>query len=213
VHPLPEGVSFDEGAAVGVPAGAAWRALFVRGVAQAGETILVHGASGAAGLSAVQLARAAGLIVIGTAGTDEGRAEVMDAGAHYATAHGDYDEIRRVSPEQKGVPLIVEFLANENLPDDLRVLAPHGRVVVVGSRGPVQIDPRMTMSTELDIRGMSLPNATREEYRAMHLALGAALESRVLRPRIGPIFPLTEANRAHEAMASGKSEGKILLHP
>src|SRR5512138_1775996 len=66
-HPLPEGITFAQGAAIGVPYGAAFRALFQRGGAMAGETLLVHGASGGVGIAAVQLARAAGLWVIGTA--------------------------------------------------------------------------------------------------------------------------------------------------
>jgi len=76
-HPLPEGISFGQGAAIGVPYGAAYRALFQRARAAAGEAVLVHGASGGVGLAAVQLARAAGLRVIGTAGSGEGPALVL----------------------------------------------------------------------------------------------------------------------------------------
>src|SRR5262245_50182025 len=71
-HPLPERVSFAQGAALGVPYSTAWRALFMRAKARAGETLLVHGASGGVGIAAVELGRSHGLRVIGTAGTTEG---------------------------------------------------------------------------------------------------------------------------------------------
>jgi len=72
-HPLPDSVSFGQGAAIGVPYGAAYRALFQRAGAQAGESVLVHGASGGVGIAAIQLARKAGMRVIGTVGTEAGR--------------------------------------------------------------------------------------------------------------------------------------------
>src|SRR5437773_1389936 len=72
VHPLPKQISFAQGAALGVPYATAYRALFHRAEARAGETVLIHGASGGVGLAAVQFARSAGLTVIGTAGSDGG---------------------------------------------------------------------------------------------------------------------------------------------
>src|SRR5439155_18419707 len=82
VHPLPGNVTFGQGAAMNVPYATAYHALFNRGHGRAGQTVLVHGASGGVGLGAVQLARAAGLTVIGTAGTDRGRRAVQEPGAH-----------------------------------------------------------------------------------------------------------------------------------
>ena len=72
VHRLPDNVSFEQGAALGVPYGTAYRGLYLRGEAKAAETVLVHGASGGVGTAAVQIARAAGLVVIGTAGSERG---------------------------------------------------------------------------------------------------------------------------------------------
>src|SRR5262245_18731205 len=87
VHPLPDPVSFAQGAALGVPAATAYRALVLRAASRAGETVLVHGASGAVGLAAVQLARGLGLTVIGTAGSEPGRATVRSAGAARVVDH------------------------------------------------------------------------------------------------------------------------------
>ena len=87
VHPLPDRVSFAQGAALGVPYATAYRALFQRGGARPGETVLVHGATGGVGTATVELARASGLNVIATGGTDKGLAAVRERGAHFTVNH------------------------------------------------------------------------------------------------------------------------------
>src|SRR4030095_239726 len=82
LHPLPANVSFAQGAAMGTPYATAYRGLLQRAVAKPGEMVLVHGASGGVGTAAVQLARARGLRVFGTAGSDEGRTLAREQGAH-----------------------------------------------------------------------------------------------------------------------------------
>lgn len=146
-HPLPEGVTFAQGAALGVPYCAAYRALFQRARALAGETVLVHGASGGVGLAAVQMARAAGLRVIGTAGSDAGVRLVLGHGAHHALNHHKTDYLAEL-PELtcgQGVNIVLEMLANVNLDRDLGIVATGGRIVVIGSRGRIEIDPRGAM--------------------------------------------------------------------
>jgi NADPH2:quinone reductase len=215
VHPLPDRVSFEQGAAIGVPCATAYTALFVRAVARPGETVLVNGASGGVGLAAVQLARAAGLIVIGTAGTDAGLRVVAEQGAHHAVSHGAADKMGQIMALTggRGLDVIVEMLANQNLAEDLKLLARRGRVVVVGSRGPVTIDPRESMSREADVRGMSLANATEADRRTVHAALGAALENGTLCPIIGTVLPLRDAAAAHRVVLEGHAPGKIVLVP
>jgi NADPH2:quinone reductase len=213
VHPLPESVSFAQGASVNVPCAAAWRALFFRGSAKPAEWVLVHGATGAVGIAAMQLARAAGLVVIGSAGSEEGRRFVLEHGARYAVDHGDIDGVKKLTPEGKGVALIIEMLANVNLPADLEILSSRGRVIVVGSRGKVEIDPRLTMTTEKEIRGMAVQNSTPEETVAMDAALQAALESGVLQPVVAKEMPLAEAPKAHEEVIASHAPGKIVLTP
>jgi NADPH2:quinone reductase len=210
VQPLPARFSFAQGAAVGTPAAAAWRSLFLRGRAQAGETVLVHGGTGAVGISAIQLARAAGLIVIATASDEDGRREVRERGAHHAVDHADYGAIRRLTPDGRGVALILEEAAEKNLGDDLTALAPNGRVVVIGAHDTAVIDPRKTMTTELEIRGMSLTNATPEQEAATARALTAALEAGILQPVVTEEMPLADAPRAHEKLAQ-HAAGKIVL--
>jgi len=88
VYPLPDPASFAQGASMGVPYATAYRALFQRARAMPGETVLVHGASGGVGTAAVQLAVAAGINVIGTAGGEAGLALVRRLGAQHAVDHG-----------------------------------------------------------------------------------------------------------------------------
>jgi NADPH:quinone reductase len=214
VQRLPEQVSFEQGAAMGVPYGTAYRGLFQRAEAEPAETVLVHGASGGVGTAAVQLARAAGMIVIGTAGSEDGMKLVKEQSAHYALNHsteGYLDELMKLT-EGSGVDVIIELLANKNLARDLTVLAKKGRVAVIGNRGTIEINPRDAMSREADIRGVTLMNTSEAEYKAMHAALVAGLESGALRPVIGERIPLAEAARAHtEIMRASGARGKMVL--
>jgi NADPH2:quinone reductase len=150
VHPLPPSVSFEQGAAVGIPYGTAFRAMFQIANVLPGETMLVHGASGGVGTAAVQLGRARGVRVFGTAGTDKGRKLVVANGAEQALDHSNDGYLKQLVELTggRGVNVIIEMLANKNLGKDLPLLALHGRVVVVGSRGPVEIDARNLMGRD-----------------------------------------------------------------
>jgi NADPH:quinone reductase len=213
IHPLPANVSFAQGAAIGTPYATAYRGLFQRAVAKPGETVLVHGASGGVGTAAVQLARARGLRVFGTAGSDEGLKLVREQGAHEMFDHRVSEHFEQVmkATNGHGVDVIVEMLANVNLGKDLNILAKRGRVVVIGSRGPVEINPRDTMQRDADVRGMILPNTPPAEMASIHAALVAGLENGTLRPVIGKEFPLVEAAQAHQAVMKSGALGKIVL--
>jgi NADPH2:quinone reductase len=215
VFPLPANVSFAQGAAMHVPYATAYRALFQRAHALAGETVLVHGASGGVGIAAVQLARAAGLHVIGTVGSERGRKLVLAEGAHEVLDHSapNHFEEALAATSGRGYDLILEMLANVNLGRDLGILAPQGRVSVVGSRGNAEITPRDIMGRDGAIFGMSLWNATPQELISIHAALGAGLENKTLRPVIGQEIPLAEAARAHTVLMAGGAYGKIVLIP
>ncbi|HLI34032.1 MAG TPA: NADPH:quinone reductase [Terriglobia bacterium] len=214
-HPLPDKVTFAQGAAVNIPYATAYRALFHRARVMPGETVLVHGASGGVGIASVQLARAAGLKVIGTAGTERGRKLVMEQGAHHVLDHRAADYLSQLQQltNGRGVDVILEMLANVNLGKDLTVLARNGRVVVIGSRGSVEINPRDTMSRDASILGMTLMNATESELASIHAALVVGLENGTLRPVINRELPLAEAPRAHQAVLEPGSYGKIVLIP
>jgi NADPH:quinone reductase len=213
VHPLPANVSYAQGAAIGTPYATACRGLLQRAVAKPGETVLVHGASGGVGTAAVQLARANGLRVFGTAGSDEGLKLVREQGAHEVFDHrapAHFEQIMKATGG-RGVDVIVEMLANVNLARDLTILAKNGRVVVIGSRGPVEINPRDTMQRDADVRGMILPNTPPAELASIHAALVAGLENGTLRPVISKEFPLADAPGAHRAVMESGALGKIVL--
>lgn len=214
VHPLPANVTFQQGAAIGVPYATAYRAFVIRGQARAGETVLVHGASGGVGTAAIQIGRAFGSRMLGTAGSDEGLAYVREQGASAVFNHKEDGYTQKVMDFTggAGVDMILEMLANVNLDKDLKMLAKRGRVVVIGSRGRVEIDARDTMARDTDIRGMSLNHADDAELARIHAALVAGLENGTLRPVIAQQLPLPEAAKAHDAVMQPHL-GKIVLIP
>ena len=214
-HPLPERASFAQGAAVGIPWATAYRALFQRGRLLPGETLLVHGATGGVGTAAVQLARAHGARVIGTGGTDAGRKLVAELGAHHVLDHRASGYLAEVGALTggRGADVVLEMLADVNLARDLEVVARGGRIVVVGSRGRIEIEPRLTMRNDASILGMSLMNAPAEDLAQVHAAIGAGLANGTLRPIVAREFPLAEAARAHAAVLEPGALGKIVLVP
>ncbi|MSQ23002.1 MAG: NADPH:quinone reductase [Chloroflexi bacterium] len=212
-HPLPDNVTFTQGAAMNVPYATAYHALINRGQARSGESVLVHGASGGVGIGAVQIARAHGLTVFGTAGTETGRQLVRDQGAHHALDHTSPDYLDRLVELTggRGVDIILEMLANVNLQKDLGAIAMNGRVVIIGSRGNLEITPRAIMNKNADVRGMLLNHATPAEMADIHVALGEGLRNGSLRPIIGAEIPLANAARAHELVMEPGHQGKVVL--
>lgn len=215
VYHLPRQITFSQGAALGVPYATAYRALIHRAGAEPGQVVLVHGASGGVGIAAVQIARAAGMTVIGTAGTDKGRDLAAKHGAHHVLDHHSPDHLEKALKltDGRGIDVVLEMLANVNLGTDLAAMAPGGRVVVIGSRGKIEIDPRLAMSRDVSILGMLLTNASEDQIRSIHSALRAGLENGSLRPVVGHELPLKEAARAHNEVIESSHSGKIVLIP
>ena len=215
VHPLPAKITFAQGAGIWVPYGTAYHALQHWTKARAGETLLVHGASGGVGIAAVQIAHAMGMTVLGTAGTDKGLELAKREGAHHVFDHTkpDYREQILNTTGGKGVNVILEMLANVNLGHDLKLLATNGRVVVIGSRGDVTISPRDIMSRRGSIHAFTLWGITDAEEKEIHSAILAGLENGTQRPIVGKEIPLTEAPRAHKEVLEPGSFGKIVLVP
>lgn len=215
VHPLPAHITFSQGAGVGVPYATAYRALFDRARAKKAETVLVHGASGGVGIAGVQMGKAAGLKVIGTAGTEEGKKLVREEGAHHVLDHGQPSYLSEIMnlTGGKGVDVILEMLANVNLNNDLTLLARDGRTVVIGSRGKTEIDPRLIMGKDGNILGMTLMIVPPKELSRVHGAIVKGLKNRTLKPVVGREFTLEQAALAHEAIMRPGHRGKIVLIP
>ncbi|XP_054068350.1 quinone oxidoreductase isoform X2 [Rissa tridactyla] len=182
VFPLSGKLDFRQGAAIGIPYFTAYRALFQKGRAKAGESVLVHGASGGVGIATCQIARACGLKVLGTSGTEEGMNMVLRNGAHQAFNHREANYIDKIK--------------------------------VVGCRGPIEINPRDTMSKESSIIGVSLFLATEEERRECATALLDGIEAGWLKPIVGSEYPLEKVVKAHEDIIhSSGARGKMVLLP
>jgi len=213
VYLLPKKISFAQGAGLWVPYGTAYTALYHHAEARAGETLLIHGASGGVGLAAIQFARAQGMTVIGTAGTERGMDLIKKEGAHYAFDHSKTEhseEILKVTGG-RGADVILEMLANVNLATDLKLLAIRGRVIVIGNRGEISINPRDLMARRGTIRGFTLWAATETETVEIHAAIAAGLENDTLRPIVGKELPLKDAAVAHQEILSPGAFGKIAL--
>ena len=213
VHHLPGKIDFKQGAGIWVPYGTAYHALYHAAKAHASETVLVHGASGGVGIAALQIARAIGLNVLGTAGTPKGLELAKQEGAHQVFDHrkAGYQEEILQATTNRGVDIILEMLANVNLSSDTKLLANNGRVIVIGSRGEVTINPRELMARRASIRAFTLWAITAAEEAAIHAGLFAGLENGTLRPVVGKELLLAEAARAHKEILEPGSAGKIAL--
>lgn len=204
VHPLPDHLSFPQGAALGVPYSTAYQALFHKANLQPGHHVLLRGASGSVGLAALQLARAHGCRVTGTTSSAAGHALLAEHGC---------DEIRDHADTAGPYDVILEMHANTGLQLDLEQCAPRGTIVIIGNRGRIEVDPRLTMAGDLTVRGLALANATPEERRAIHAGLALGMQRGQVSPVIRAAYALSDAALAHEQVMQRGALGKIVLTP
>ena len=213
IYPLPDGVSYKEGAGLGIPAFTAYRALFQKAKIKAGETVLIHGGSGAVGSLALQMAKAIGAIVIGTSSTEAGRESILNMGADYAIPHvtdGNKEKLLKITQEI-GPDVIIEFLASANLETDTKIIADNGRIINVGSRDAIEITPRNLMTNEAMITGMTIINPGEEAMNEMRHGIFAFLNMGVLKPVIGQEFSLEEATEAHKSLMETSGSGRTIF--
>lgn len=212
---LPDNVSFEQGAGVWTPYATSYRALFQKAQAKAGETVLIHGASGGVGLAAVQWAKHAGLAVIGTASSEEGKRLVAQQGADQVFDHTDEEHLDaiREATGGRGVDVIIEMLANVNLENDFSALAMFGRITVVGNRGSLQFTPRLAMTKDATIYGMSLFNSPQDKRDEIHSAIFDGLSEGSLVPFVRKSLNLADAPLSHREVMESKALGKIVLIP
>ena len=214
VYDLPKNISFEQGAGVFVPYATAYRALMQKARAKKGETVLIHGASGGVGTAAIQWAKNADLKIIGTASSKDGKNLVLEQGADFVFDHSSENYLEEISETTngKGVDIILEMLANENLVKDFKVLSKFGRITIIGSRGLIDFDPRLTMGKDATIKGMSLFNASEKDMSEINEAIYEGLSEGFLNPVVGKTFRLREAAKAHLAVIGEKAFGKIVLN-
>ncbi|KAG0728074.1 Quinone oxidoreductase [Chionoecetes opilio] len=209
VFPLGGNLSFEEGACLGIPYFTAYRALVQKASAKKGERLLVHGASGGVGLAAVQLGRELGLQVVGTAGTDEGISLVKETGAHDVFNHRDPKYLKKLGAEK--FDIIIEMLANVNLGNDLTLMNPRGRTIVVGSRGATEINPRNLMQCESAVMGVALGTATAEEVAEVSAAVCGWHQGGWVKPKVHKVYSHDEAAQAHHDIIHNKgAQGNLV---
>ncbi|OQV19667.1 Quinone oxidoreductase [Hypsibius exemplaris] len=219
VFHLPEQLSFSQGAALGIPYFTALRSLKHKAHVQAGQSVLVHGASGGVGLATCQIAKYWGLDVVGTASTDAGAELVRAAGARLVLNHKDKNHKQNLldATGGKGFDVIMEMFGDLNLQLDLDVSAVKGHIVLIGGRGKSVIDPWAIMGREVKVDGVLRSLATDAEWAEMAADLAQAMKDGAINPIIDAefILPLEKAPEAHKAImehVSG-SKGKIVLIP
>lgn len=214
VYPLPSHISYTQGSTIYVAYKTAYFSLFELGQAKLGDVVLIHGASGTVGTAAVQLARTAGVTIIGTAGSESGMDTIKAQGAQFALNHHSEDYLQQISQitQGRGVNVVLEMVANANLNKDLGVVAVDGRIVVVGSHGNEAIvDPNAIIGKGATLVGVNLFSVSPRLNEHIHMVIAAGLQNGSLTPASCEELPLLEAVKAHKMIATGQNSGRIAL--
>ncbi len=205
VIPKPSAVSFEQASGLMLTGVTAWHALTVTGVG-AGDTVLIHGASGGVGLMAVQLAVDAGARVIGTA-SESGHALLRDLGAEPVTyGAGLADRVRALAPD--GVDAAVDAVGGDEALDTSLALVPRRDRIVT-----LLASKRAFESGIKVIGGAPGADPGNEIRAAARLELARLAGEGKLRVLVTAAYPLAEAAAAHRALATGHTHGKIVLVP
>jgi NADPH:quinone reductase-like Zn-dependent oxidoreductase len=209
--PIPEGVSFDDAAAVALSTLTAWHMLVTRARMRPGEDVLVLAAGSGVGSGAIQIAKQGGCRVFATAGSDEKLAKAKELGADMLINYSSSDfraEVRRIT-EKRGVDIVVEHVGEATWEQSVGSLARNGRLVTTGAttgpNGAINID--RLFGAQLSIIGSW--GGTRGELRRV---LKMVAEGRV-RPVVHQTYPLSDASEAQSVMEDRAQFGKLLLHP
>jgi len=217
--PVPVGLSDVEAASLPETFFTVWSNVFDRGRLQAGETLLVQGGTSGIGVTAIQLARALGAVVIATAGSDEKCAACLALGAHHAINYKSQDfvaEARRIT-EGRGVDVVLDMVAGDYVAREVECLAEDGRLVIIAVQGGVKSDfnAGLVLRRRLTITGSTLrprPVAFKGAIaRALRKRVWPLLEAGRVRPVIHSTFAAADASEAHALMESNQHIGKIVL--
>ena len=217
--PAPASLSMVEAAAVPETFFTVWYNVFMRAELEAGESILIHGGSSGIGTTAIQLAKANGVSVITTAGSDEKCDFCKELGADHAINYknSDWESLLGALTGGKGVDVVLDMVAGPYMQKNINVLGRDGRYIIIAFlQGPsAELNMRAVLGKRLTITGSTLRPQTTAEKAAIAKDLEEnvlpVLESGTVRPIIHSTFPLAEAGRAHALMESSKHMGKIVL--
>ena len=214
--PIPDGMSFEEATAL-VNYQTAYFGLVWRGAMKAGETVLVHGAAGGTGTSAIQVARGLGATVIAIAKGDKKLAVAKDAGAqHCIDADAEWlTEVRAIT-DNRGVDIVYDPVGGDRFTDSVRALAPLGRVLVIGfAAGTI---PEVKVNRLL-LRNTAVIGVAWGEYirvdptmpRTIAASLAQLYAAGHIRPPIGGVYPMERCGEALRALEERRATGKLVL--
>ncbi len=217
--PVPAGLSDIEAASLPETFYTVWSNVFDRARLQAGETLLVQGATSGIGVTAIQMAKAAGAVVIATAGSDAKCAACVALGADHAINYKSADfaaEAKRLT-NGRGVDVVLDMVAGDYVAREVSCLAEDGRIVIIAIQGGVdaKFDAGLVLRKRLAITGSTL----RPRPVAFKAAIAQNLRSTVwpwieagrIKPVIHQVFPAAEAAQAHALMESNQHIGKLVL--
>ncbi len=225
--PVPKGLSDLEAASLPETFFTVWSNVFDRGRLQAGETLLIQGGSSGIGVTAIQLAKALGALVIVTAGSDEKCAACMALGADHAINYKTQDfkeEVKRLT-DGKGVDVILDMVGGSYVAREVECLAEDGRIVIIAVQGGIksEFNAGLVLRRRLTITGSTLrprPIAFKQAIaQACLKQVWPLLESGRIKPIIHSVFSAVDAAdatgsgaaRAHTLMESNQHIGKIVL--
>ena len=217
--PVPEGLPLDQAAALPETLFTVWHNVFDRGFARDGETILVHGGTSGIGSMAIMLGHAFGLTVLVTCGGADKCAAAREIGAALAIDYKAEDFVEAVKgfTKGKGVDLVLDMVAGDYVPRNLKCLADDGRHVTISVQGGVRAELNMAeiMRRRLMLTGSTLrprPDAFKTAL-AHEIAENAwpLITDGIIRPVMDQTFPLADAAAAHARMEAGEHIGKIVL--
>jgi NADPH2:quinone reductase len=217
--PIPKGLDFVQAASLPETYFTVWSNVFDRGALKPGETFLVQGGSSGIGVAAIQLVRAMGHRVFATVGTAEKCAACEKLGAerviNYKTE--DFVEVVKSATGGKGVDVILDMVAGDYVPREMKALADDGRIVLIATLGgsKATVDLMEILRRRLLLTGSTLRPRPVEFKAAIARTLREKvwplIEAGKVKPIIYATFPLEQAAKAHELMESGEHIGKIVL--
>jgi NADPH:quinone reductase len=215
--PLPEKISFEQGACIPLQGMTAHYLLHEFRKIKPGDVVLIHAAAGGMGLLLVQWAKHLGARVLGTVSTEEKAKIAKDAGADAVILYTKQDFVEEIGKltDKHGADLIIDGVGKSTFAGNLKAAARRGNIVIFGAAsGPAEaISPNTLMIHSLTVSGGSLFNylLTTEELKMRSQAVIDGVLQGWLKLRIDEVFPLSQASKAHEKMESRNTSGKVLL--
>jgi NADPH:quinone reductase-like Zn-dependent oxidoreductase len=207
VHPLPDGLEFEEAAAFPLVYETAYRMLVTRAGLRVGEWVLVWGVGSGVGSASLVISKALGAQVVATSSDDAKLERARELGADVAVNHASGDVVAAVKEAAGGVDVVIEHVGEATWTRSLQATKAGGRIAVCGATsGP---NPPASLHRifwkQLSILGSTM--GTREDFAAVYELVASGR----VRPVVDRAFPLEEAAAAHEYLESGRQFGKVIL--